>query len=232
MTRDVHDIRAIDAAATAPVIDEDLYCLDCAYNLRGLVGDVVRCPECGAQNSADALHIPAEQVNRKLRELETSIAASVFFLVLLCMLLLLAIAEPRIARLGGFLGSAIGAIVLAVAAVLRFRWTCDRQRGWQRVLAEYWLTAFLLHGLLIVPLIIITLVRIRTRSGNLLYLVYLAFVFVAYLLARPLHRRLRRLMDPLQRDVALKVLQQEQRRQQRWRMEVLAGDPYFRQSGG
>ena len=36
----------ITAPDTPPALDEDLYCFTCGYNLRGLPGDPVRCPEC------------------------------------------------------------------------------------------------------------------------------------------------------------------------------------------
>ena len=35
-------------------IDEDLYCLSCGYNVRGLTGNPIRCPECGDSNDCTA----------------------------------------------------------------------------------------------------------------------------------------------------------------------------------
>lgn len=48
-----------------PVIETDALCRRCDYNLRGLAGDPVRCPECGQVNSlADLLDIvtPARRI--------------------------------------------------------------------------------------------------------------------------------------------------------------------------
>ena len=59
-----------DAAA----IDTDLYCVECGYNLRGLSGDPVRCPECGYHNPLGDVKIPAEIITRQLREMESPLA--------------------------------------------------------------------------------------------------------------------------------------------------------------
>ena len=51
-------------------ISEELTCLGCGYNLRGLGADPVRCPECGATFDRDELW--AELVNRRLLPWERS----------------------------------------------------------------------------------------------------------------------------------------------------------------
>ncbi len=53
-------------------IDENLYCLTCGYNLRGLSGDPVRCPECGDLNDLGAVQIPANLIKHALRSMETA----------------------------------------------------------------------------------------------------------------------------------------------------------------
>jgi hypothetical protein len=60
------------AAANAGLVDEDIYCLTCGYNLRGLYGDPVRCPECGEWNNLGTVRIPAKHIQRALREMETA----------------------------------------------------------------------------------------------------------------------------------------------------------------
>lgn len=53
-------------------IDENLYCLTCGYNLRGLRGDPVRCPECGADNGLGDVMLPAGAIREASRNLETA----------------------------------------------------------------------------------------------------------------------------------------------------------------
>lgn len=56
---------AAPSSPSGPEIDTDAYCRRCTYNLRGLSGDPVRCPECGQLNTlTDLLDIvtPARRV--------------------------------------------------------------------------------------------------------------------------------------------------------------------------
>ena len=57
------------ATEPAPALDRDLYCLTCGYNLRGLSGDPVRCPECGNLNPIGDVEIPAEIITKQLRRM-------------------------------------------------------------------------------------------------------------------------------------------------------------------
>lgn len=52
-------------------LDRDLFCLQCGYNLRGLAGDPVRCPECGYNNDLGIASIPADLIRSTLHEMET-----------------------------------------------------------------------------------------------------------------------------------------------------------------
>ena len=53
-------------------LDIDLYCLSCGYNLRGLSGDPINCPECGSLNPVGDVEIPAPIIAEQLRKMETS----------------------------------------------------------------------------------------------------------------------------------------------------------------
>lgn len=50
---------------------EDIFCLHCGYNLRGLPGDPIQCPECGGRSELRDLRIPATVIARIRRRLET-----------------------------------------------------------------------------------------------------------------------------------------------------------------
>ncbi|MHC4235736.1 MAG: hypothetical protein ACYSUQ_11520, partial [Planctomycetota bacterium] len=52
--------RALPVAKVAghDAAQEDLYCLECGYNLRGIAGDPRRCPECWYANSVADMRIP------------------------------------------------------------------------------------------------------------------------------------------------------------------------------
>jgi len=65
VTEQVGDLVAGDTC------DEDLFCLHCGYNLRGLAGDPIRCPECGHDNLPEACRIPGATVADLMRPLET-----------------------------------------------------------------------------------------------------------------------------------------------------------------
>ncbi len=58
--------------APGAALDHDLFCLKCAYNLRGLSGDPVRCPECGNLNPLGEAEIPAAMIATRLRQMETA----------------------------------------------------------------------------------------------------------------------------------------------------------------
>ncbi|MFQ5461023.1 MAG: hypothetical protein ACE5E5_00175 [Phycisphaerae bacterium] len=73
---------------------QDLFCLHCGYNLRGLSGDPRRCPECGRQSAVADMLIPADQIRKALRRLETGPAlATSVVLISLCFLAMRWVAE-------------------------------------------------------------------------------------------------------------------------------------------
>lgn len=52
-------------------LDRDVFCLQCGYNLRGLSGDPIRCPECGYNNDLGVASIPADLIRTTLHQMET-----------------------------------------------------------------------------------------------------------------------------------------------------------------
>jgi hypothetical protein len=87
-----YQLSPTDAAAAAAdaqaLIESDLVCTHCEYNLRGLRGDPVRCPECGVWNERGILLIPAEHVRWAVRSVEWGPRWMVVLSVLAVLLLL------------------------------------------------------------------------------------------------------------------------------------------------
>ena len=64
---------ASDSGVAPRDIDFDLLCEGCGYNLRGLSGDVIRCPECAQVNVvADIAEIPESLIAAWLRRAEAA----------------------------------------------------------------------------------------------------------------------------------------------------------------
>ena len=127
-------------------LNRDLYCLGCGYNLRGLSGDPLRCPECGMFNALADLEVPAAMIRRAVRRLETGPAFCTGAVVMwLCLVPVL------LAGLAGFRGTApppkeiliFLMIVIAFAAagwivgVIMFRSSCGEKPGWGIALAKF-----------------------------------------------------------------------------------------------
>lgn len=136
-------------------IDEDLYCLSCGYNVRGLTGDPVRCPECGDSNDRAALRLPAPLIQAVLRKMETAptlcVGAAIIGYLLGGMALLVWILEGRRifgTRAGPFMvGCAIAVAICALVwpvACVHMRRSFDAQPGWTRVLGGFHLAGVLL----------------------------------------------------------------------------------------
>lgn len=129
-----------------PAIERDLYCLSCGYNLRGLSGDPVRCPECGSLNAVAELGVPAGIVSPRLRQLEkvaSDVSVGVMAVVPL-QLLFWGVVAGALARRLGHLGCvavtgalAFGMLALWLAGTLRFRRLCCAQPGWLAALLAY-----------------------------------------------------------------------------------------------
>ena len=120
-------------------IEIDLYCLKCGYNLRGLSGDPVRCPECGCHSSREDLACPPEMVGARMRRMEIS--------GLVCWLIV-ALTVTLVAAAFLFKEAAFGVCALCAApvpwliAATEFKNGSLGERGWRRALAynhAYWL---------------------------------------------------------------------------------------------
>lgn len=118
---------------------EDLYCLHCGYNLRGLPGDPRCCPECGRKSSVADMRIPAELIRRQAKKLETlpSLCVGAVLFGLIFGLPFLAF-QPAIAGVIFLLSTA-----LWVALARAFARNCNHQRGWLLLIVEFHAAALL-----------------------------------------------------------------------------------------
>lgn len=213
----------------------DLYCLECGYNLRGLSGDPRRCPECGHLNPMGYLELPAEIISAQLRRMETAptvcVGAVLFGGTLLSLLVFIIvadggrIAEEALACMG--VPAAVAAVAWVVCAI-RFRKSCMYKPGWEHALWRYHVHGLGLSGAVLCPLIVqgILLSKVSFRTFNsmgfavsLATTVFIGFAALTIIgVAGPrARRRLKQILTPLQREVAVAVAREVLRRRLRSR---------------
>lgn len=210
--------------------DIDLYCLECGYNLRGLSGDPRRCPECGHWNPVGDLEIPAEFIAAQLRRMETAPAACVAMALLAAVFLFpVGLVVVETSRHGPQLGAIlccglplVVSIVVWILAASVFRTSCMGNPNWVAALRLYH-TYGLLLCIVIAGLILAgTGNALSVRSGGparfgtitdaIVGLAAIAAaVAVLVVLGQRAHRRLRAIIEPMQRDVAVKIARQRLR---------------------
>jgi hypothetical protein len=112
-------------------LDIDLHCLHCGYNLRGLPGDPVRCPECFHENARADLLCPPAEVQRRVRKMHRYAD----FCVLVGFLIVIALVSAAVQREPSCLvcGLVVLPVVWAVSAIM-FERACLSQAGWLGIL--------------------------------------------------------------------------------------------------
>ena len=152
MSAPVIDSSTVESAPAASpqteYIDEDLFCLTCGYNLRGLTGDPVRCPECGEDNDLGDCAIPARFIQQALEQMEGVLVRclSCAAVVLFCGTVVLL--APGTLKVFGVLGGFFLGVWLLVLRMARQYLAA--QAGWGWLLFEFHL-AFVL-GSLVLPI--------------------------------------------------------------------------------
>jgi|GEM_PF-4541753 len=126
----------LDPGVPTRVLEFDLRCQTCGYNLRGLAGDPVRCPECGQLNPLGEAEIPEALIAARLRKWEAHliVCVSALLFALPWQLMLCAILVDEASR-NPFSNAvkdvlfcpgipAFGPLLVWVATVFSFRASC------------------------------------------------------------------------------------------------------------
>jgi hypothetical protein len=218
-------------AAPGAAIEIDLYCLHCGYNLRGLSGDPVRCPECGNWNPIGDVEIPAPIIKKQLQRMETAPTVSVLGLLLMVPVL----TASAIVLRAGDTEAAVRLLIAALAGatvwlfgILRFRSSCLDRPGWLVALVRYQIVALILVALMLAPFWFVPAMTIPhgwPLSRHDWACVAFTLLFAAVIAGivwglRPIHRCVKGPMERLQREVAVKIardrVRRELHRQRRW----------------
>ena len=217
------------ATPASPALDRDLYCLTCGYNLRGLSGDPVRCPECGNLNPIGDVEIPAEIIRLRIRQMETSpamcVTAVILGLPLLMLFGLLVIAMAGYYDAGPLMCIGLPTLamgVLWVYGAARFRESCMNKPGWATALAMYhvWGLSLIVTTVGGPSLAFWLLAQADTRidrifpgAGLVVFLICIAGVVALCLAWVPwLYRLATARLAPLQREVAVTIARDEIRK--------------------
>jgi len=200
-------------------IDEDLFCLTCGYNLRGLRGDPVRCPECGSDNGLGDVMLPAAAIREALRELETEptrcVACSLLGVTSLA-LIALAVLNIVPMAVGGLFFASLGAcasLLLGLACFRRFAATIeDRRLARWIVWRFHWIT-LLVFGPAVLAITVLT-ASSRTQNPSVDgVLAAVASPFALLPVAWLIYLPVRRARERAQRDTAVRVARDILRRQ-------------------
>lgn len=199
-----------ETSADCGGVNSNRYCLGCGYNLRGLSGDPIRCPECGRANSAKELDLPARTISAQLKQLETASANSVFTVL---GLMTYGFLIPWLIRFVGIdriqvLAYAGGFVVLACAWVYSLRESrksCENHPQWGGAILRYHLFGLaMIVGCLVVGAGTIWFV-IRSARSIYPFLAIPAAAIAIIIFVRRMYAAAVRDMHPLQRAMAVRI---------------------------
>ena len=199
------DSKAAVATDAAGTIEEDIYCLTCGYNLRGLSGDPVRCPECGEHNNLGIAALPATLIRAAHRQMETlptlCVAQVIGFLLALLFVAIVDWPGRLIPILVG--GGFIGAWFLIR---WRMRRSFDGRPGWGRILGDFHLATFFCT--LLIPLFLLSMflaMKLRMVLLGPALLVAVILAAVGFLWGLRIYHDARQRMDTMQREAAVRI---------------------------
>lgn len=215
-----------------PADDVDLYCLQCGYNLRGHTGDPRRCPECGSLNPVGDLVVPAPLIKIQLRRMETTpticVGAFIVFVISsspwLSFIILRSSMGSQPIRSEALVCCGLpwlASLAVLIWSTMRFRAACLAKSGWLYFLFMYHVYMIGLILLLVIPIGFgVACFKLDYYTHNLhdyIGIFYCTVVIWSILiiitLGRWVRRRLKERMDILQREVAVRMARDRQRRE-------------------
>jgi len=199
---DPHDAATHLPTASVGAIDEDLFCLDCGYNLRGLRGDPVRCPECGHDNDLGTVSIPASLIRTALHEMETYPTMCVALSVGLFLSLVISAFESD-ARVFGLLGILIFAIGWA-SAYGRVRKTFRDAVLRRTVMTDFHLITLVFLTPFILSVLLLVLIR-SPRDEGAVFVLFLVAVAVCWTISIRRYKVARHRLALGQREAAVRI---------------------------
>ena len=201
-------------------IDEDIYCLHCGYNLRGLAGDPVCCPECGNLNDLGTAAIPAEMIAKSMRSMETAptmCAGFAFALVVLASPFLFVARYDTICVLTVAIPATLGWIPF----YFRMKRVYENRTGWRGILRDFHIATFCCAAA--APACWFTIIFIMRRQNlpaGLVVAVAVAMAIAAalFVLGLRVYRSAQRRMVSMQHDAAVRMAKEILRRARTWEM--------------
>lgn len=197
-------------------LDEDLYCVSCGYNLRGLFGDPARCPECGLLNDLSIAMIPAEMIRETLRKMES---APTWCVVCACLLTgsLPILAGPRSAFVCFVL---VGFVSIPVwfASCAWMRSVYEGKPGWRRILLDFHVaTLFCASGLILFMVYVLWKGVLPHQLSGITFVGMLLVEAAGFPIGLRIYFRARGRLHEMQRDAAIHIARERLRRAQRRR---------------
>ena len=211
----------------------DCECMECGYNLRGLSGEPVRCPECGHLNPVHEVHVTPEAIAWQLRRMETPLAvcalATVLGIPLVGLCVYVAFHDLTFFSEGMFPCPAVSLFGLLIAwwsCVMHFRDACECQPAWAPAFWRYQVRAVASAAFVASPILAGSLLLSHYSRGGgsgtqqvwivLGVLAVVALVVgIAIVVAPRMHRSLRKTIDPLVRETATQLAWESMRERMR-----------------
>ncbi len=189
------------------VVVRDMYCLACGYNLRGLSGAAIRCPECGESNPIEIAGIPAPFIKEAMKRMESAPTACVAFALLICLCIGLGIYAGLANARGYFCASAI-LVPLVFGWFAAYQSTQEiyqNKPGWRTVVRDFHIAAVLCLPIIPSPFGLLAAIAFGDRHAQPLWITAAALSVPLLILGLRLYRKTQVRIAVMQRDAAVRI---------------------------